>query len=247
VVSLLGDVWFCVSALGFLCSGALLLYLLGQYRAAVEEAEENDAASMSPESTSEGEPLPIKPVAVSLPPAPVVALPEPRRGDSNNSGGVSPAVVYLQNIKSKMETFEKEISTLTALSAQQAAQGELLLKRLSELAEDRKADSLPRRATPAPAPRTAPKEPLVSKIAEPPPAKAAESPVTPNVLPDDRPASAAAAALKPSAVPSVPQEAEAVASEALPQTPGTSVPEPAVSEPEPVEPSKPRKGPVWPV
>ena len=65
MASLWGDGWFYISALGFLGSGALFLYLLGQYRSAVEEAEESDTDAPSLESTSGG-PLPAISYFLSL-------------------------------------------------------------------------------------------------------------------------------------------------------------------------------------
>ena len=50
--------------------------------------------------------------------APGYTGPERRRSELTSSGGLSPAVVYLQNIKSQMERFDKDIAALKALSAE---------------------------------------------------------------------------------------------------------------------------------
>lgn len=172
------DGWFYISSAGFLISSVLFLFLLGQYRAAVEAADE-------PQDSLPPKPLSLEPVVTSivplqkteekksdktliLPPeptrtpvaaavpAPVVAPapapapaaaspllaasgpaysgPDRRRGsESTSSGQISPAVVYLQNIKEQMEKFDKEIGTLKSLTSQQTAQNDLILRKLSEL------------------------------------------------------------------------------------------------------------------
>lgn len=320
MASIWGDGWFYISALGFLGSGALFLYLLGHYRSAVEEAEDSDTASPL-DLTSDG-PLSAKPFVVELTPTPVASPvasqpkartaalssaipsgigepspspttanvfpdarqggvasatprdasgpgytgPERRRSDIPGSGGISPAVVYLQNIQSQLERFDKEIAALKGLSAQQAVQGELVLKRLSELAEGLKTGASPRSALPAPARsvelplETAPEEVPASEPVKPRPAQAAE-PKPSAVLSGERKAPPAETPDRPESAPpasalSVPaREAEAkvdpaatVVIEALPQVIAT--PEPAAPAPaaEPVvQPSQPRKGPVWPV
>jgi hypothetical protein len=56
-------------------------------------------------------------------------------GGGATTGGLSPAVVYLQNIKMQMERMDKEISGLKSLADRQAAQGELLLAHLAELTQ----------------------------------------------------------------------------------------------------------------
>jgi hypothetical protein len=176
-----------------------------------------------------------------------------------------------------MEMFEKEIAALTALSAQQSAQSELVLQRLAELAETRKAEAL--KEAPASAPASAPVEPTPTQ------AQDTESFMATNVFPAGRKAGVVPANLfgdeaatppikkpertespAPAAAPPAPREAapaprkaapaprepEAKAepaatavTEAAPQTP--FAPEPESPAPTPAEPSKPRKGPVWPV
>jgi hypothetical protein len=292
VASLLGDGWFYISALGFIGSGALFLYLLGQYRSAVEETEESDASAVSLE-------LPVKPVVVEMTPAPApvplvnqlksqaapaLALPtvsvpagkappvvttttanvlpdgcqggvssapsqgavapgytgpDRRRSDFTASSGLSPAVVYLQNIKSQMEKFEKEISALRSLSVQQAAQGELVLKRLSELAENVKNSPAPRSAVPAlaravePAPQTAPDETPAKEAVELKPAKSAEPP--------PKRAKATPAAAKSSAVQPAEKKTEPPVAEQPERAPSVVLPAPA---PEPEAKADPAPAPV---
>ncbi len=301
MASLWGDGWFYISALGFLGSGALFLYLLGQYRSAVEEADEGDAGSSFLESTSGGS-LSAKPVIVELIPAsvadPIVSQPkaktmpdvapvsmtsnatpdgapmttnvfsdgrqdggalgctgpELRRSDLTSSGGISPAVVYLKNIKSQMEKFDKEIAVLKGLSAQQAAQGELVLQRLSELADGLKTGDSPRSALPAAARsvelalETAPEQAPARESIESTPVKAVE-PMPSAALPDDQKAAAPSVSVPSVQTRVVEVEADpaaVVVIEALSQAPIT-MPAPAPSLEPVVEPSQPRKGPVWPV
>lgn len=189
MTSLWGDGWFYISALGFLVSSAFFLYLLGQYRASVEDAEEPEASGeevgLLPKPASAAAmnaPTPVVTPIVAAPadvqeektltmpppeePKPAAFSgerrtvgvsndggpfpedssapthsrdaytgPERRRSELTSTGSISPAVVYLQNIKSQMEKFDKEILGLKSLAAQQAAQGDLLLRRISELAE----------------------------------------------------------------------------------------------------------------
>jgi hypothetical protein len=308
VASLWGDGWFYISALGFLGSGALFLYLLGQYRSAVEDAEESDG-SAAPPASPVIEPLLPKPVLVELTPAPaaaplvsppkvkaapVVALPvaapqpeaapapkpaaavaapgytgpERRRSEATSSGGLSPAVVYLQNIKSQMERFDKEIAALKNLSAQQSAQGELLLKRLAELAEGLKTGVSPRSPLPAPTRSVELSLEPTQEVAVPqavpvelrPAAPVAAAPAVPKpapVIPVEQKA-AAAPAEEPAAksdsaatvvIEALPQETASVPQAAPAPTPAPQ-PEPAPVPPaqeQSVQPSQTRKGPVWPV
>lgn len=161
MLGLLGDGWFYVSAAGFIISAVFFVFLLGQYRAAVEA--EDDAV----EGETASEPVPLSPVpaakvytpggavAVAEKPAPVEApapvekpaskaatLPPPDPSlqttpvaKENTTGGLSPAVVYLQNMKTQMERLDKDISGLKSMAAQQGQHTDLILKRLAELAD----------------------------------------------------------------------------------------------------------------
>jgi hypothetical protein len=79
-----------------------------------------------------------KPVpAMDLPARNVSDVPVKKPGDT--SSGLSPAVVYLQNLKLQMDRLDKDVTGLKAvasqLAAQQIQQTELVLKRLDELSE----------------------------------------------------------------------------------------------------------------
>lgn len=231
MTSLWGDGWFYISALGFLGSSALFLYLLGQYRSAVEGSDESEEApALAPQPLAADYVPPPMVTAVVVPdaqkeeatlvlppgetsPQPVAADAEPRRGETGAGGGLSPAAVYLQNIKSQMDKFDKEIAALKAAASQQVAQEELVLKRLAELAEAVKAGKAPPSL----------EEPAVLR---PPERATAAAPAA--VLP------ASAAPPSPAAEPK--SAAPEPVIEALPQTPE-----------QPAAPSQPRKRPVWPV
>lgn len=185
MTSLWGDGWFYISALGFLGTLVLFVYFLGQYRAAVE-AEEGEEDGGAPSAAAEAgekvyvpkaaladypEPVPVvkpapKPAPARIPaveaeaeapaPEPVKKEPEKKRDPATSSGGLSPAVAYLQNLKLQVDALEKELAQLKGLAARQSAQGELILKKLAELAEK----------AAAPAPAAAP-EPKAAPAAEP--------------------------------------------------------------------------------
>ncbi|MCX5794182.1 MAG: hypothetical protein NTY77_01635 [Elusimicrobia bacterium] len=325
MADLWGDVWFYISTLGFLGSGALFLYLLGQYRSAVEETDESDTASPSQEAASV-EPPPAQPAVLELTPVPVatpivswpktktktapavalpvaaapsakvepqpspttakaspvsargVGAPAPAKGaapERRAGDGVNPTVAYLQNIRSQMERFDKNIAALKALSAQQAAQGQLVLKKLSELAEGFKTGAGREEIRPAGTGGTSdtvggasdtagvsPSSafPAATRSADlaletvPQAAPASQSgALQPAQAAEPEPASAAPESVLP--IPAQEPEAEAeppaaAVVEAPPQEPAT--PEPASPAPEPelepaVRPFQPRKGPVWPV
>jgi hypothetical protein len=221
MASLWADGWFYISAGGFLISCVLFVFLLGQYRAAVEAEDEgvteNPAPSpFAPEPVQKVYvpkgldapkpgvevskplvdvvlPIPVKPMPApveapapkSVPsaaaPAPAPATNPPKKTDS--TGGLSPAVVYLQNMKTQMDRLDKDITGLKTLAGQHAAQSETILKRLAELTQ--KLESLP--AAPAAA---APATPLPSTLelapATPAPAPEPEKPAL--VIEPERPA-----------------------------------------------------------
>lgn len=214
MVTLWADGWFYISAIGFIVSAVFFVFLLGQYRAAVEaedrqEDEGRELESLPPlpklvaPASEERQDLPqasagaptrtprgfadySEPEAepeedgaavktVVIPPATETAAEEvpakviPAPEENPESAKPSPAVSYMQNL-------EKEIADLKSSAAQQAAQGDMILKRLAELWE--KIDQLPRAAS-APQPASLPEEkkiPAPSHV-EPPPAEAvAEEP-----------------------------------------------------------------------
>lgn len=245
-----GDGYFYLAAAGFLISFVLFLFLLGQYRAAVEGADES--AETVPPSPGPV-PIPSVPVVSSVvapaeektlvlerkpaeAPAevktPAYTGPERRRADTT-TGQLSPAVVYLQNIKGQLEKFDQDIANLKQLASQQAAQGEAIMQRLAALADvlqDLK-------ATPAPAPAPAPAELSAAQGFTLPetPAPAAEADKTLVIERSSVPPPAPAA--EPKAEP--PQPTSPL--ELKLDTPAQPLPQ--APEPE----AKPRKGPVWPV
>ncbi len=269
MTSLWGDGWFYLSGGGFLISSLLFVFLLGQYRAAIEAEEGDEGAEPEPQASAAAEkiyiPRPIEPIsspklsivepvavlrkAAPVPsPSPSPALgpdaetasekPAPEKKKSENStGGLSPAVVYLQNLKGQIEHLDKEMGQLKGLASQQAAQGDLILKRLADLAQRlAQVEAAPRAtADAAPAPEVpeaaAPPaiEPAQAVQADPEPAPAVE---TPEPAPAAQP------------VVSQTQPAEELKTITLEPPPQEPAPEPAAPEPE----AKPaRKGPVWPI
>lgn len=173
MMGLLGDGWFYISAGGFLVSAVLFVFLLGQYRAAVEaedepSAEEADAepVALSPVGEKVYTPkvaaIEPEPAAAAKTPAPAAAATPPKAETtqpvfekkaekpvdpaeitfsgkkaerSETTGGVSPAVVYLQNMKTQMDRLDKEISGLRTIATQQSTHTDLILKKLAELGE----------------------------------------------------------------------------------------------------------------
>jgi hypothetical protein len=167
--------------------------------------------------------------------------PERRRSDLTSNDGISLAVVFLQSIKSQMESYDKDIAQLQALSAQQAAQGELVLKRLSELAESLKTGaslSAPTRSAKL-ALETAPEAAAAAPAAKADQPDSAPPASAPSVPAPEAKAEPAAAAIPAPNSPSP----YARLLKAYEDIPATSAPAP---EPD-VQPSHPRKGPVWPV
>lgn len=161
MMGLLGDGWFYISAGGFLVSAVLFVFLLGQYRAAVEAEDEAlpaDGPEPVPLTASPSEkvytpkvaapPEPVKSVAAEPAPAPKAAKtaePEPKVDPANitfsgkksesSTGGISPAVVYLQNMKLQMDRLDKDITGLKSIAAQQNTHTDLILKKLGELSD----------------------------------------------------------------------------------------------------------------
>lgn len=263
-----GDVWFYISGAGFVVSMALFVFLLGQYRAAVQSSDHHEP-ELEPQTASPA-PVPVaapKPVAVvplskpaviektlimpppAAAPAPAVvpapmpapapapvptpvpvktAAPAARKAETT-TGGLSPAVVYLQNIKSQMDNFDKELTQIKAAVAKQSAQGENILKRLSELADQWKAATARGNEPPKP-------EPSSQTIPVSVPANKAPAPI-PVPVSEPEPAP------------------EPVAAQAPPdRTMELKInPPPAVLEQPPqqqetaAEPKPARKGPVWPI
>lgn len=192
MVGLWADGWFYIYSAGLLVSGVLFIFLLGQYRIASEAADATEVEVVSdkdahgspihPVYTPDASPAP-KVVSHAETPAPKMpdAVAESRRDPANTTGGVSPAVVYLQNIKTELAELHKEMSALAKRVDERLAEGstrdEALIERLGELASA--VDAI-RSAAPAPeAPAPAPKK---ARKAEKAPEPAAAEPVPESVV-----------------------------------------------------------------
>ncbi|MBI5882625.1 MAG: hypothetical protein HZB91_05925 [Elusimicrobia bacterium] len=143
------------------------------------------AVLQSPEGAGADVPLPVKTEPAPAEPgalksAALAALPSsgpatPRpKSETTFPGGISPAIVYLQSVKSQLEILEKEVTNLKSLASKQSGQEELILKKLGELSEQIKAS----------ASRPAPSAPAQMR----PPA--ASVPVAPQARPPVRPPAA---------------------------------------------------------
>lgn len=199
------DAWFYIPMVGLLVSGVLFFFLLGQYRLASEAADagetdkEGDSASavaISPVySPSEAGPAPKvkaaeperKTEAAPEAKTPDYSGPDRRKDPANTTGGVSPAVVYMQNIKSELTDLHEDVRKLSKRVDSEldavSARDEALIERLAELtravealksaaaAAPQSAPVVPAAAEPAPAPKKekAPKKEPAPK-AEPAPA-----------------------------------------------------------------------------
>ncbi len=142
MIGLWADGWFYISSAGLLVSGVLFFFLLGQYRAAsaAADATESDPAEVSVASVHpvfvHEEPAPA-PVA-SISPAKAVEAKAPEKDPSvTTSSGISPAVVYLQNIKSELAELHQEMRDLAKRVdiglGGNSTRDEALIERLGEL------------------------------------------------------------------------------------------------------------------
>lgn len=288
MAGLFADGWFYISSAGLLVSGLLFFFLLGQYRAASEAADlDEDVETAEPEHASDHA---VKPVfvreepkqaaavaSVSEPsPAPAPATPktedysgpERRKDPATTTGGISPAVVYLQNIKAALADLHGEVRTLSKRVddelASVASRDEALIERLAELTRTVEALKVsapaPAAAAPAPepVPTPAPKKkkpapaPVVEEAPEPKIEPSSPQPKTDPIVVEAPPTPVTEPA-KPAPSPdeTVRMELGAVIEAQLSAKtppPAEAAPEPAPAEPAPEpEPEKPRRGPVWPV
>jgi hypothetical protein len=203
MTGLLADGWFYISSAGLLVSGILFFFLLGQYRAASEAADQPEAetavepsvpavrpvwspessapltkvASFSPVKTEEKTPVMT---AGAAPPKAAEPKPEsaPSAADKRRDaglGGVSPAVVYLQNIKTQLDELHGETRSLAKRVEAISGRDEALIERLTELTQAvAELKARPSAAAPAPASVEVPKR--VKKV-EAPAAAPAPTPV----------------------------------------------------------------------
>ena len=279
------DAWFYIPMVGLLVSGVLFFFLLGQYRLASEAADagevalEGDASpavAISPVySPSESAPAAkVKAAeperkAESAPEAktPDYAGPERRKDAANTTGGISPAVVYMQNIKSELTDLHEDVRKLSKRVddelASVASRDESLIERLAELTRAVEALKSAAASAPAPAPAAEP-APKKEKASKKEPVKVESAPaavvddlvglVAPAPKAEPKPEPAPTIELK--AEPAPAPKTEVPASDAtirlelgsamgVPKTAEPDKAPEAAAEPAPEE--KPRRGPVWPV
>ncbi|MBI2788646.1 MAG: hypothetical protein HYX59_08195 [Elusimicrobia bacterium] len=187
MMGLWADGWFYISSAGLLISGILFFFLLGQYRVASEAADATEGAEPSEAvhvaDKEASAPAAIRPVyipeASSSPkvashaeapepkqepkPEPKPRMepeftgPERRKDPANTTGGISPAVVYLQNIKVELADLHKDLRALSKRVDDElssvSTRDEALIERLGELT---RAVEAMKAAAPAPAPAAEP-------------------------------------------------------------------------------------------
>ncbi len=272
MMGLWADGWFYISSAGLLISGVLFFFLLGQYRVASEAAdvtegekgmdqensaairpvripEETPSAAVASHPLHEPEPKPKSDGAY--------AGPERRKDPANTTGGISPAVVYLQNIKGELAELHQEMRALAQRVDDELAaastRDEALIDRLGELTravENIKSAA----AADAPAPKKIRK---VEKASEPAPEPA---PVVLAVVPEPEPVLEPKTEPAPSPDETIRMELSSLIAAPAPEpeskTPVAepteqiqiSIPAQSESAPEvPAPEDKPRRGPVWPV
>ena len=275
MMGLWADGWFYISSAGLLISGVLFFFLLGQYRVASEAADvtegekgldQENSAAVRPVRISEETPAaavashPLHEPEPKPKPDGAYAGPERRKDPANTTGGISPAVVYLQNIKGELTELRQEMRALTQRVddelAAAATRDEALIDRLGELTravENVKA-AAPAAMADAPVPKKIRK---VEKALEPAPEPA---PVVLAVAPEPEPVPEPKTEPAPSpdetirmelspliAAPPSEPESETPVAEPTEQI-QIPIPEQSESAPEvPAPEDKPRRGPVWPV
>ncbi len=247
MMGLWADGWFYISSAGLLISGVLFLFLLGQYRVASEAAdvteseqgaEQENSPAVRPVHISEEAPAaavashPVREPELTSKPQGEYAGPERRKDPANTTGGISPAVVHLQNIKGELTELRQEMRALAKRVDDElngaAARDEALIDRLGELTravENVKAPAPAATVAAAPEPESVPE----------PKAKAALSP--------DETIRMELSALI--AAPPVSSEPETSVTESIEQVPAPVQVELVPEVPAPEE--KTRRGPVWPV
>lgn len=279
------DAWFYIPMVGLLVSGVLFFFLLGQYRLAseaadageaVQEGESSAAVAISPVySPAEAAPAPKvkaaeperKPEPAPEAKTPDYSGPERRKDPANTTGGISPAVVYMQNIKSELTELHEDVRKLSKRVDDElgsvASRDESLIERLAELT--RAVESLKAAAAAAPAPAAEPAPaPKKEKAPKKEPVKVESAPaavvddlgglVAPSPKPEPTPEPAPTIELK--AEPAPAPKSEAASPDATIRLElGSAIGVPKTSEPEkapeaaaePAPEDKPRRGPVWPV
>lgn len=156
MMGLWADGWFYISSAGLLVSGILFFFLLGQYRVASEAADATESeqaadkeapapAAIRPVYIPEDSPAPRiashaetpEPEAKPKPKPESETTPPPRKDPASSTGGISPAVVYLQNIKVELADLHKDLRALSKRVDDELAsvstRDEALIERLGEL------------------------------------------------------------------------------------------------------------------
>lgn len=291
MMGLWADGWFYISSAGLLVSGILFFFLLGQYRVASEAADATEEQAAEKEASAPD--VAVRPVYIpddapaakvashteapqtqpQAEPAPKPAEPpaERRRDPATSTGGISPAVVYLQNIKVELADLHKDLRALSKRVDDElssvSSRDEALIERLGELTraveglksaapaadeETPKPARKTRKAEKAPEPEPAPEraaepaaEPAPIVVEAPMPAEEVSIEVLPPP-PAEEPAPEPAPAKTFSPDETIRMELGAIiAPPAAAEQPAAAEPaQPAVEAP-PAE--KPRRGPVWPV
>jgi hypothetical protein len=236
-MGLWADGWFYISSVGLLFSGILFFFLLGQYRVASEAADATEGEQGADKEISA--PAAIRPVYIPDE-APVAQIashpvrepepkpkaeakadypgPERRKDPMNTTGGISPAVVYLQNIKVELADLHKDLRSLSKRVDDELSsvsnRDEALIERLGELTravESMKAAaaaSAPDELVSAPAPkkvRKAQKAPEPEIIPEPEIVAEPEVAPAPVIAPEPAPAEVVVEVLPPPPLDSIPE------------------------------------------
>lgn len=244
MMGLWADGWFYISSAGLLISGILFFFLLGQYRVASEAADATEEQAAEKEASVPD--VAVRPVYIpdEAPSAKVAshadapeAKPEPkpepkpkaeetpierRRDPATSTGGISPAVVYLQNIKVELADLHKDLRALSKRVDDElssvSTRDEALIERLGELTRAVEGLKAAAPAADEENPKPARKPRKAEKLPEPEP--------EPAPAPEPEPA--------PEVVVAAPKPAEEVSIEVLPPPP---VDEP-LPLPEPAAPAK---------
>jgi hypothetical protein len=253
------DGWFVIAAAGLAVSVVLFFVLLGQYRAASSAADEARAPEPEPapvrpvyipdepEAPAAEEPAPAPHPAAEEKPAPAPAAPA-RKSPETTTGGISPAVVYLQSIKNQLEELQKTTRALAARVDGVASRDEALIERLGELAAAVAALKAPAASAssdeaPPPAAKKAQKA-----AASPAPAVSLQPPEQPPPAPKTEPLPEPAPKEEPSPDETVRLELGKLIDGRLAEKTEPAEPSPADAPVQGAEGGDtPRRGPVWPV
>ncbi|MEK7233233.1 MAG: hypothetical protein AAB268_05420 [Elusimicrobiota bacterium] len=265
-MGLLTDGWFYISSAGLFGSGILFFFLLDQYRVASEAADVTEGEQGVDKDGSVS--AAIRPVYIPDEP-PLVEIvshpvrepemkpkveikaehsgPDQRKDATNATGGISPAVVYLQNIKVELTDLHRDLRSLAKrvddeLSAV-STRDKTLIDRLCELTravESMKAAAPAPERTPDPTPAPEPAKIVV----EAPPSPALDAIAQPK--PEPAPSADETIRMELGAIIAVPPASQA------PEKPDTTGQVPAQAgsadaNPAPPPEKKTRRGPVWPV